>query len=117
MVPPNLPNGCCRVRIGSVRTGVNRFGLIRGSMIILFGAQKGGTGKSTLAQNVAVALAREGRDIVLLDTDVQGTTAKWMARRRSIETVKSIHCLQARGNLIDQITILESRQLAHRVER
>lgn len=78
-------------------------------MIILFGAQKGGTGKSTLAQNVAVALAREGRDIVLLDTDVQGTTAKWMARRRSIETVKSIHCLQARGNLIDPVRDLAAR--------
>jgi len=42
-------------------------------MIILFGGEKGGTGKSTLATNIAVFLARNGQDILLLDADYQGS--------------------------------------------
>lgn len=38
-------------------------------MIVLFGGEKGGTGKSTLATNLAVWLARQGRDVLLVDTD------------------------------------------------
>lgn len=38
-------------------------------MIILFGSQKGGCGKSTLAINTACYLANTGGDVVLVDAD------------------------------------------------
>ena len=38
-------------------------------MIIVFGHQKGGTGKSTLTVNMAVELQRQGKDVLLVDAD------------------------------------------------
>lgn len=39
--------------------------------------EKGGTGKSTVATNLATALHRKGRRVVLLDCDPQGTARDW----------------------------------------
>lgn len=39
--------------------------------------EKGGTGKSTLATNIATALHRAGRRVVLVDADPQGTARDW----------------------------------------
>jgi len=49
--------------------------------VILFGGEKGGTGKTTFATNMAAMLARSGRDVLLLDTDRQGTASLWSAVR------------------------------------
>ena len=49
---------------------------------ILFTSQKGGVGKSTLARALAIALASEGRQVLLADFDVdQGTCLRWQAQR------------------------------------
>ena len=45
--------------------------------IVLFGGEKGGTGKTTLATNMAAMLALQGKDVLLLDTDRQGTASFW----------------------------------------
>jgi len=45
--------------------------------IISFLNEKGGTGKSTLASNVATALHRQGKKVVLIDADPQGTSRDW----------------------------------------
>ena len=39
--------------------------------------EKGGTGKSTIAVNLATALHRQGRRVVLMDADPQGTARDW----------------------------------------
>ncbi len=49
---------------------------------ILFGQQKGGVGKSTLAGNVAVGLASQGHRVIIIDTDKQQTCVKWGSRRK-----------------------------------
>lgn len=55
-------------------------------MIISVTNLKGGVGKSTLAQNLAVNLAKKGRKICIADTDVeQQTSVKWSTVRSQNE--------------------------------
>jgi ATP-binding protein involved in chromosome partitioning len=53
--------------------------------IVAIGSGKGGVGKSTVAANLAVALARRGHRVGLLDADIHGPDVGVMlgARRRS----------------------------------
>lgn len=46
-------------------------------MIAAFVGQKGGSGKSTLAICVAAELAAQGRNVLLVDADPQGTATTW----------------------------------------
>jgi chromosome partitioning protein len=46
--------------------------------IIAVGNLKGGTGKSTIAVNLACRLAEKERSVVLIDADPQGTAAAWL---------------------------------------
>ena len=39
--------------------------------------EKGGTGKSTLSQNIAACLHRQRKRVILVDADPQGTTRDW----------------------------------------
>ncbi|MCC6306646.1 MAG: ParA family protein [Rhodobacteraceae bacterium] len=50
--------------------------------VITVAQQKGGAGKTTLAANLAVAWARAGRRVALLDTDPQGSLGRWFLARR-----------------------------------
>ena len=53
-------------------------------MIFLVGGEKGGAGKSCLAQNLAVHIAQGGGDVLLVDADPQGTSNGWAAERESL---------------------------------
>jgi len=47
--------------------------------LIAVGNLKGGTGKSTIAVNVACALHADGHDVVIVDADAQGSATDWHA--------------------------------------
>lgn len=51
--------------------------------VITVAQQKGGAGKTTLAANLAVAYARDGASVALLDTDPQGSLGRWFMTRRA----------------------------------
>lgn len=50
--------------------------------VITVAQQKGGSGKTTLAINLAVEYARQGLRVALLDTDPQGSLGRWFMTRR-----------------------------------
>ena len=50
--------------------------------VITIAQQKGGSGKTTLAVNLAVAFHRAGHRVALLDTDPQGSLGRWFLTRR-----------------------------------
>jgi chromosome partitioning protein len=65
--------------------------------IVLIGGEKGGTGKTTLATNMAAMLALQGKDVLLLDTDRQGTASFWATVREETEIEARIACVQKFG--------------------
>lgn len=57
--------------------------------------QKGGVGKSTLAQNLAGAAHLAGKRTVLLDLDLQGSTIDWSLRRSETSKLRGLTVLEA----------------------
>ena len=65
--------------------------------ITVFGGEKGGTGKTTLATNIAAMLALRGKDVLLLDTDRQGTASFWATVREEEKIEPRVACVQKFG--------------------
>ena len=81
-------------------------------MIVMIGGIKGGTGKSTLATNLAVYLANQGSDVLLLDVDPQASAYKWaMRRKEQYPDAPKVHTAQASGRVFDVV-----RDVANRYE-
>jgi chromosome partitioning protein len=80
-------------------------------MIVLIAAEKGGVGKSTLAGNIAVHLAHNGVDVVLVDTDGQATAARFIERRDEAGILPAVPCVQKTGDVAATL-----RELARRFQ-
>lgn len=52
-------------------------------MIVTFGATKGGVGKSTISCNFAVAAAKDGKSVLLVDADTQPSSMTFRALRET----------------------------------
>lgn len=79
-------------------------------MIILVGGEKGGTGKTTFVTNLAAKIAMQGSDILVVDTDKQGSASAWAATRGENPNVVRISCVQIFTKAIyDQVRDLAKR--------
>lgn len=77
-------------------------------MLILVGGEKGGSGKSCLAQNLAVYFARDKKAIVLMvDCDPQRTTSDWIQARNTDPSLPSINCIQLYGKIRNDLLSLK----------
>ncbi len=77
--------------------------------IIAVGSGKGGVGKSTVSSNLAVALAKQGRRVGLLDADIYGPSQPRMmgvSKRPASPDGKTIIPLQAHGVTVMSIGLM-----------
>ncbi len=77
--------------------------------IIAIGSGKGGVGKSTVASNLAVALARAGKRVGLLDADIYGPSQPRMmgvSKRPASPDGKTIEPLHAHGVTLMSIGLM-----------
>jgi chromosome partitioning protein len=81
-------------------------------MIILIGGEKGGTGKTTIATNLAAMRALASRDILLIDTDPQGSANYWAQSRDELNITPRIACVQKFGKGLP----IEVKDLAKRYQ-
>jgi chromosome partitioning protein len=58
--------------------------------VLTLAQQKGGAGKTTLAAQLAVAFAAGGKRVMLVDTDPQGSLARWYQIREAAGKADSI---------------------------
>lgn len=89
-------------------------------MIILIGGEKGGTGKTTIATNLAQIHACAGKDTLLLDMDKQGSATGWIERRNAYE-VESPACMakhtkSKQSGSVVQYLLKELQQLRKKYE-
>lgn len=71
-------------------------------MIILIGGEKGGTGKTTLATNITALRAKNRKDVLLIDTDKQGSSSEWVAIRDEEKHEPRIQSIQKFGRSLSK---------------
>ncbi|HDR2590600.1 TPA: AAA family ATPase [Enterobacter ludwigii] len=76
--------------------------------IITICNEKGGAGKSSLAQSLAVFLTQQNKSVLLVDADPQKTTADWV-RERAETDLPSISSVEMSGNIRESLTQMRSR--------
>jgi chromosome partitioning protein len=81
-------------------------------MILLIGSEKGGSGKTTLATNLAVLRVMHNKDVLLLDADKQESASLWATVRTQEGHLPRIPSVQKKGVALAQ----ELKELASRYE-
>lgn len=71
-------------------------------------SEKGGAGKSSLAQSLSVFLMRKGQQVLLVDADPQRTSAEWAAERRE-GSLPPISCIEMTGNIRQPLEDIRQR--------
>lgn len=78
-------------------------------MITLVGGNKGGSGKTTTAVNIAIALALRGVDVCLVNADPQRTAAKHHAEREAAGIEPAITLIEKFDNLTQTLRALNEK--------
>lgn len=78
-------------------------------MIVLIGGEKGGSGKSCLAQNTAVFLKQIFPEVLVVDCDPQKTTSEWVQDRKEQTDLPQVQCIQLYGNIRNELISLHSK--------
>jgi len=73
--------------------------------VVVIGGEKGGTGKTTIATNLAVVRAINGIDTLLIDTDPQASASSWNHIRDSNKIKPRLACIQKFGEGITEEVI------------
>ncbi len=90
---------------------LNTINFIKGNvMILLVGGRKGGSGKSTIAMNICAALAKAGKDVMLVDADKQASSAGWSLERSTNKPDNgAVHCVQKYDEIHKTLVDLDKR--------
>ncbi|PIJ50002.1 chromosome partitioning protein ParA [Erwinia sp. OLTSP20] len=78
-------------------------------MITVIGGNKGGSGKTTTAVNLAIGLALRGKDVCLVNGDLQRTAAKHLAEREASEVKPAITLIEKFDNLSQTLRALDEK--------
>jgi chromosome partitioning protein len=78
-------------------------------MIILVGSNKGGCGKSTTVINLAIAYAKQSREVLIIDADRQSTASRWSNDREYYQLTPYIQVLQKYDNLQPALNQIKSK--------
>jgi chromosome partitioning protein len=75
--------------------------------LVVFAAEKGGVGKTTLSTNIAGLLAINGHSTMLVDTDVDGQKGRyasdWIKSRRQIPGLPTVVLSMAQGQIYNDL--------------
>jgi len=78
-------------------------------MIILVGSNKGGCGKSTTVINLAIAFAKDKKEVLIIDADRQSTASRWSNDREYYKVKPYIQVLQKYDNLQPSLSQLKEK--------
>jgi chromosome partitioning protein len=78
-------------------------------MISIIGCNKGGAGKTTTATNIAIALVKQGKDVVMVDADSQRSLSKWQADREESKQEPPIVLIEKQDNISQTLKALNQK--------
>jgi chromosome partitioning protein len=75
-------------------------------MILLIGGEKGGTGKTTIAVNLAAYFVKNKKNTLIVDTDKQQSATAWCKLRAQVK-VPPVEVIQQTGNITHALVSLK----------